>query len=313
MNSWLVICLGLAALVTINAIASLVAAALWFALGQRVKSWPTGARAWLLLTLRLFPILGALTAVLTLFIPAYLAYEPRPADEEVNLKVGILAVVATFGLLFTGWRALTSWRATRRLTAEWLRRAEGVEAPGLAIPAFHFAHPFPVLAIVGVFRPRLFIADCVIESLDDHELAAAIAHEAAHLTARDHFKLGLIRACRDVFALLPGSRALERAWAAEAEAAADERAALASSDAALNLAVALIKIARLTPAPPPVLPAGVYLIGDDAGGIEYRVRRLMLWRHTAYGRIWRRSAPPAVNGAPSGRAFLFHSPITIQS
>lgn len=276
MSSWLIICLTLVALLTLNAIVSLAVAVLWFALGQRAKTWPAPARAWLLFVLRLFPLLGALAAVLTLFLPSYLAYEPRPADEVVNLKIATLAAVAAFGLLFTGWRALTSWRATRRLTADWLRRAEGVEAPGLSIPAFHFAHPFPVLAIVGVFRPRLFIADCVLDSLGEHELAAALAHEAAHLAARDSLKLCLMRACRDVFALFPGSHALERAWAAEAEVAADERAARAGAAAALNLAAALIKVARLTPeAAAPVLPAGAYLIGDDAGGIESRVRRLM--------------------------------------
>jgi Zn-dependent protease with chaperone function len=276
MTGWLIICLALAALLTLNVIASLAAIAFWFALRLRAKTWPVTARAGLLFALRLFPMLSALTVVLTLFIPSYLAYEPRPADEVINLKIAVMAIVAGFGLALMAWRALALWRATQRLTADWLSHAERVTIDGLSIPAFRFAHPFPVLAVVGVFRPRLFIADGVLNALDEDELAAALAHEAAHVAARDHFKLSTMRACRDVFATFPGSRALERAWAAEAEAAADERAARGGTAVALSLAAALIKIARITPeASAAILPVGAYLIGDHSGGVGRRVQRLI--------------------------------------
>jgi Zn-dependent protease with chaperone function len=276
MSSWLIICLALSALLAVNALVAVASAAFWLALRQRARTWPVADRARFLFALRIFPLFGALTVVLILFIPSYLTYEPRPADEVVNLKIAVMAALATFGLALTVCRALASWRATRRLVDDWLDRAEEVVIDGLGMPAFRFTHPFPVLAVVGVFRPRLFIADGVIEALDEHELAAALAHEAAHLTARDHLKLVLLRACCDFFALVPGSRALERAWAAEAEAAADEQAARAGTAAALNLAAALIKIARLTPdLNAPILPVGAYLAGDDVGSIERRVRRLI--------------------------------------
>ena len=276
MNSWLIVCLALAALLALNTLASVAAATLWLVLRRRVQTWPVATRARFLFALRLSPSLAALVAVLTLFIPAYLTYEPRPADEVVNLKIAVMAAAATLGITLTGWRSLASWRATRRLVTDWLIRAEKLTIDGLNLPAFRFPHSFPVLAVVGISRPRLFIADCVMEALDEHELAAALAHEAAHLDACDHLKLGLLRACRDVFALLPGRQAIERAWAIEAEAAADEHAARAGKVTALNLAAALIKVARLTPAASKLmLPAGAYLIGEQEGGIERRVQRLL--------------------------------------
>ena len=45
-----------------------------------------------------------------------------------------------------------------------------------------------MVAVVGAFRPRLFIADHVFESLTAEELAATIAHEYGHLAAHDNFK-----------------------------------------------------------------------------------------------------------------------------
>ncbi|MBO0725293.1 MAG: hypothetical protein J2P52_06815 [Blastocatellia bacterium] len=276
MNGWLIICLALAGLLTVNLIASLAAAALWFAFGQRARTWPAPGRARLLFAIRLFPMLSALTIALALFLPSYLAYEPRPADEVISLKIAVMATIAALGLALTTWRVIVSRRATRRLTAEWLGHAEKIAIDGLGVPAFRFAHPFPVLAVVGVFRPRLFIAESVLNNLDDSELEAALKHEAAHLAAYDHFKLGMMRVCFDIFAMLPSSRTLARAWAAEAETAADDRATRGDKAGALNLAAALIKVARLTPeVKAPVLPAGAALLGDDRVGVERRVRRLI--------------------------------------
>jgi hypothetical protein len=68
---------------------------------------------------------------------------------------------------------------------------------------------------------------------------------------------------------------LDRAWAEASEAAADEHAARGERAAALDLASALIKIARLVPeGVKPTMPASAFLIGDGADGIAQRVRRL---------------------------------------
>ena len=74
-------------------------------------------------------------------------------------------------------------------------------------------------------------------------------------------------------------RSLDRAWSEASESAADEHAAQESSLVALNLASALVRIARMIPkGQRQVMPAAVsaFLVGgEDAPGVKVRVRRLV--------------------------------------
>ncbi len=270
-------CLALSALLTINALASLAAAALWRLVARFTKGWSAAARARLLFALRIFPPAAAAWGVLALFIPAYVFYEPRPTMETVSPKLGALALVSAVGLALALWRGLAAWRTTGSLVADWMQHAKAVQLRGINIPTYRIEHRFPIIAIIGVVRPRLFIAESVLETLSGEEIAAAITHEVGHLESRDNLKRWLMRACRDVLTIVPCGRRLDREWAAAAEAAADEHAAQeGGSSAALDLAAALIQIARMIPrGVKPTMPAGAFLLGDDqAGGIESRVRRL---------------------------------------
>jgi Zn-dependent protease with chaperone function len=104
---------------------------------------------------------------------------------------------------------------------------------------------------------------------------AAIAHESGHLAARDNLKRAALRACRDSLTIFPCGVSLDRAWAAASESAADEHAAKGEGAVALDLASALVKIARLVPEGiKPTMPASALLLGDGADGIAQRVRRL---------------------------------------
>ena len=130
--------------------------------------------------------------------------------------------------------------------------------------------------MVGTLRPRLFIAERVLESLTQEELMAAIAHECGHLAARDNLKRTLIRACRDLLSVVPCGRSIDRAWAENAESAADEQAASRGPAQALNLASALIGIARMVPAGSrPSMPSGSFILGDQTDGVRGRVTRLL--------------------------------------
>jgi Zn-dependent protease with chaperone function len=269
------ICLALAALLTLNALAATLASALWRALRNRLEGWPAAARARLLFALRVFPPFIAAVGVIALLLPAYIAHEPRRAVEPVGLKLGVLAVVSAAGLLLALWRGVAAWIATRSLVKDWLRLAEPVRFDQVRIPAYRLRHQFPVIAIVGAIRPKLFIADHLFQSLTREEMTAAIAHEGGHLAARDNLKRAALRACRDALAIFPCGASLDRAWAEASEAAADEHAAKGERVCALDLASALIKIARLVPeGVKPTMPAGALLIGDGADGISQRVRRL---------------------------------------
>lgn len=271
----LVVCLSLSALLTINAFASLGAAALWRAVERKASHWPARTRAQIIFALRVFPLAGALIGVGALILPSYLAYEPRPPDEVVTAKLAALTVISAIGIGLAVWRGFASWRATRRLSANWLRQAETVQLEGTPAPACRIRHSFPVIAVVGVFRPRLFLASQVFDSLSRDEITAAIRHEAGHLAMRDNLKRVLMRACRDALIIAPCGRLLDDAWSEATEAAADEHAARAGAAVALDLASALIKIARLVPeGERPVVPAGAFLMDEAADGVVWRVRRL---------------------------------------
>ncbi|HMV48390.1 MAG TPA: M48 family metalloprotease [Blastocatellia bacterium] len=269
------ISLALSGLLTFNAVASLLAALCWRLLQWRAQAWTAATRSQVLFALRVFPGLAAVLCVAVLLIPAYLAHEPRHATEHVSLQLGLLAGFSALGLSLAVWRGVAAWLATRKLIRGWLRNSEPLALPQVSVPAYRLRHSFPVIAVVGTFRPRLFIADHLFSALSADELTAAVAHECGHLAARDNLKRALLRACRDALTIVPCGRLLDREWAAASEAAADEYAARKGGETALDLAAALVKIARLAPAGTrPAMPAGALLIGEDVGGVAHRVKLL---------------------------------------
>jgi Zn-dependent protease with chaperone function len=271
------ICLLLAALLTFNSLASLLTGGLWRVFGGATRRWSSLTRARFIFLLRTFPALVAVLFVLLLFAPAYLEYEPRNTGENVSLKLALLAFISAVGIGLAAARSIAAWRVTARLTSGWMAQGTLINLPGVNIETYRIDHAFPVIAIVGVLRPRLFIAAHVLAALTTDEIKASLAHEKGHLTARDNLKRGLLRACRDSLLLIPSGRLLDREWAEAAEEAADEQAAQAGHGVALDLASALVKIARIIPhGARPTMPAGVFLLGDDeAKGIRSRVGRLM--------------------------------------
>ena len=276
--------IALAALLTFNSIASFFASLLWRILGRRTQQFSATSSASTIFLLRIFPIVIGTVCVAMLLAPAYLAHEPRTSHEDISLKLAIIAGASAVGLALALFRGIAAWRATSRLTSAWMRNAEPFKLPQIGIPAFRIEHSFPVIAIVGVLRPRLFIANKVLSSLTPSELLAAIEHETGHVVAYDNLKRGLMRACRDVLVVVPCGRGLDRAWLEASEAAADEFAAGRGSKTALDLASALVKIARLVPAGMrPAMPAGAFLIETaDSGGVKSRVHRLMQLANTGH-------------------------------
>jgi Zn-dependent protease with chaperone function len=269
-------CLALAALLALDACALLLTTAVWRVASPRTSAWPAAARARLLFTLRALPPALAALLVFALVLPAYVLNEPAHTSETVGFKLLLLAAASAAGVLLALRRMAATWRATRRLAREWVSRAEPVAGRGVAIPAYRIRHRFPVIAVVGILRPRLFIAAQVFETLSEGELAAALAHERRHVESRDNLKRALLRAGQDALLLAPFGRSLTRAWQHESELAADEFAASEGPTSALDLASAIIKISRLVPAGErPVLPAGAHLLGAEDDGLSRRVLNLL--------------------------------------
>jgi len=282
------ISLVLTALLTINAGASAAAAALWRLLERPLQRCAANTRAEILFFMRAGPPAIAIVIVAVFLIPSYLAYEPYRSGEFISNKLGALALLSAVGVALALWRGIHSWIATHSLVGRWLSIASPITISQINIPTFRIPHSFPIIAVVGTARPRLFIAERVLESLTEDELIAAIAHEGGHLAARDNLKRVLMRACRDMLAIVPCGRSIDRAWAENAEAAADEHAAERGSAVALNLASALVEIARMVPTGArPTMPAAVFILGDDSHGVIGRVNRLITLAGTSRRRLSR--------------------------
>ena len=279
MYTFLGITLVLALLLAINATATIAAAGLG-RLSKRLL-WRCSARtrAEILFVMRIGPPTIAVVAIVAFMIPSYLIYEPHKTEEFVSWKLGTLAALSAVGVGLAISRGIRSWMATRSLLKEWMASSTPIQLNAITVPTFVLRHSFPIIAVVGAIRPRLFIADQVFESLSQEELAAAIAHEYGHLAAHDNFKRSVMRISRAALLLIPCGRSLDRAWSEASESAADEHAAQRSSLVALNLASALVRIAKMIPkGQQQIMPASVsaFLAGnDDTPGVKVRVRRLV--------------------------------------
>src|SRR5262249_50092270 len=105
--------------------------------------------------------------------------------------------------------------------------------------------PNPIVGVIGGWRPRVVAAECVISVCSHDEFRQVVAHEAAHVSTRDNLKLLLLLACPDALAWTNLGAALTERWRTEAEFAADQRATGDDPQKRLELASALIKVARL--------------------------------------------------------------------
>ncbi|HKG48635.1 MAG TPA: M56 family metallopeptidase [Pyrinomonadaceae bacterium] len=278
MYTFLGITLVLALLLTINATATMAAAGFGRLCKPLLRKCSARTRAEILFVMRIGPPVLAIVAIGAFMIPSYLLYEPHKTEESVSWKLGLLAGLSAIGVGLAISRGIRTWLATRSLTKDWLANSTRIEVEAISVPTFVLQHSFPIIAVVGAIRPRLFIADHVLESLSTEELAAAVAHECGHLAAHDNFKRSMMRVSRAALLLIPCGRSLDRAWSEASESAADEHAAQQSSFVALNLASALVRIARMIPSGQrQQIPAAVsaFLSGDDSPGVKVRVKRLV--------------------------------------
>jgi len=251
---------------------SALATALVPAAVTRALEAPVRDRADALFRARMMPgFVGAAVALLAL--AAHLLFERR-SDEPVGLFLPALAGVTVVLALTGGVRVWRTVMATRAALGGWMRTAEPVAIPGLQIPAFAVDSEFPIVAAVGVMRPRLVIARSVLQGCSEEELGAILAHERHHVEHRDNLRRVLMLALPDPLSVVRRSRRLLTAWRDAGEDAADEAAARLGPHGRGLLAQALVRVARLAPPAATVgsMPASALYRG---GSLERRVRRLL--------------------------------------
>jgi Zn-dependent protease with chaperone function len=237
-------------------------------LARAVAHLAPSARAWLLLRLRLAPAAAAMVFAFGVVLPTFLVFEPRETREAVSITLASVATIGAVLLLWSVGRGFRAWNATRMLERRWSAGAVPWGADS-RLPVRLIDHEFPTVAVVGVTSPRLYVSRRVLAECSPAEVRAMFAHEAAHVISRDNLKRLLMRLCPDVIWV---RTAIERAWACAAEEVADTGAARASGIDRLDLAQALVRVARLVPSAALTEPVSAFYLG---GSIDARVRRLL--------------------------------------
>jgi beta-lactamase regulating signal transducer with metallopeptidase domain len=222
----------------------------------------------LLFTLRLFPLVTAAVITAAFTVPSFLLLEPRAIDEPIGAPTLIFglcgALLGIFGIVNAGM----ALRRASHAISTWTAEAQALEtAP---VPVLRITQTFPAMTATGIVRPKVLLSSSAEFVLNSGELQTALNHEIAHVRRRDNLRKLLL--CGVVF---PGMRGLEAAWLEATEMVADD-AAVSSASEALDLAAALIKLSRITPAVPPVdLTAA--LVHSPVTAMNARVERLIRW------------------------------------
>jgi len=267
----------------INLAASAAVSAVAWRLERRDHAAGLATSAAVLFALKLLPGLVSVFFTLAVFVPAQWRFEPEGAEEEAGVCLSMLAAVGLVTIVLAVQRGLRDARRTSRIEREWQGRATtGEIAGGLPVPVFCLPDAAPILSLAGIWKPRLFVARPVLEAFSPDELDVSVAHERAHLDARDNLKRLAMSCSPDLLALWRPGRHLAGRWRAAAEFDADARAARGSEERAVTLAAALLKIVRLAPRPVVAAPGVGFYDGT------------VLW-----ARIDRLLAPRAVE-APAG-------------
>jgi Zn-dependent protease with chaperone function len=196
-----------------------------------------------LLALRLLPAVGAVVLLLGVALPAFWVYEPEYPSEDVGSLICILAGISLLLLSAAIRRGFVAWLDTRAL----LRRCKSLDS--LLTTGMQRVEivdvSVPLVAVVGGLRPRILIAKAMLSVCSQVEFREIVAHEMAHVHARDNLKLLWMIIAPDFLAWLRDGRTLTRRWRVAAEFEADKRAAGSDPLRRVALASALIKVARL--------------------------------------------------------------------
>jgi Zn-dependent protease with chaperone function len=268
------LCLALAAFFVVNAVASTIVALLLPRLARGRSDGRAAAQR--LFLIRLVPTLAALLVAAAVVAPSYLLFEPESSHETPGPFLQLLSLGGLTLLAAGAVRGLAALRATRRVLSSWLASSQDIRAVDGAPGRVRLLRsPLPIVSLVGVRQAWTFVSDRVVATLNERELAAALAHETGHHTSRDNLKRLVLSASPDLLAFYPAGRLLDRAWLHAAESAADDYAA-SNEQSSLDLASALVKVSRLLTAR--LEPASALL--GDGEGIRWRVERLLTPRPT---------------------------------
>ena len=220
--------------------------------------------------LRVIPFGVSAFVSLFLTLPSFLLLESHSPDEDLGtfaLCAGALLILGA-GMC----RLLAAEARTRRVVSEYLESSSSGKCSPIT-PVIILAQSITPVMLVGIRAPRILISASACTVLSEGELRAAYRHETSHFRSHDNLKKAIL-SCLP----FPGMAGLEKAWREASELAADY-SAVSSRAEALDLAAALIKLARHFPGQNmPDLATGLMSTVDL---ITARVERLVEWKQSS--------------------------------
>jgi len=241
------VCLCLEMLFLVNLAASVLVLGLSGTVAKAASRMrPQHAARWFL-SLRLLPFTLSLLVIAALCVPSYLRYEQNTGSEGMGLFC-IACALMGLGLVLTsairGTLALAQGYRMSRMS-HGTQHVQTRRVADTEICVTEEATGAPLMALVGVLRPRLLVSCRLLQALTTPQLEAALRHERAHLLSRDNLKRLLMAVAPGMIPFHGGFAAVEAHWERFAELAADDYAAGGRADRSIALAETLIKVARL--------------------------------------------------------------------
>jgi peptidase M48-like protein len=230
-----------------------------------------GSAANLLFTVRALPLLLGTAASLGFTLPAFLEFEPHSTREMPGPALLLLAGLGLLSMLAMARRYWRILRSTISLELNWLKNGTRLPVNCNGIPVFCVNDRASLVAVVGIFAPKIFVSRDVANLLSEEELSAALCHELAHVSTADNLRKLLLQVMGPPEAL-SSLADLDALWAGASEIAADERA-IAQGASALDLSSALVKVGRLSMEPHPQLAAS-HLVDNSVSATQARAGRL---------------------------------------
>jgi beta-lactamase regulating signal transducer with metallopeptidase domain len=253
---------------------SVLVAIIWRTRAMAPTDLPPIVRARRLLQLRLVPGVAAGAITLLVALPAFAMFEPTDVEENIGPLFVLLAVGALAQWIIAIVIAARSIWLTRRVELDWLRRSRAIEARQSAgLRAFAIESSSPMVALVGVFAPKLIASTSVVNACTAGEIACIAGHERGHFDARDNLKRWIMASLPDMLRWTPMHHEIVDAWHHAAEDAADDATTRGEPIARAELAALLLKVVRLAPAPS--WNAAVISPFVEQHGIDRRIRRLL--------------------------------------
>jgi hypothetical protein len=210
----------------------------------------------------------ALLLTLLVVVPQYIRDETNPFQERVGIVCVAVALVVAVRYLYCVLRAA-------RLLLEMRRAYSRDDAPVVlagGTPVHISAEMYPLLAVTGLFSPRIVLSQHLFDNpaFSSQLLEIALTHESAHVRHFDNLKHFVLAS------LALSRRAMEgplQRWRHAAENAADDEATSPDSSRAILLAEALLVAARAVPSQRTAVLSLALLPHEE--GLDKRIGRLL--------------------------------------